>query len=206
MLLIKIKIFFIIIFFPLLLFSQDNKFLEREKQITDKIHFINDSCAKFNINPHILATIIFTEKYLNSNWLDDELDFILVKLGINASCGFCQIKPKTAEWIEEQLNHEESKYYLGKDITNLIKPSKNNTELIDKLANDSINILYASAFLAMNIKRWKDNGIDISNNIEILGTLYTNGARKPNNNMSINSFGKRAKEFYMDKNLLKELK
>ncbi len=55
----------------------------------------------------------------------------------------------------------------------------------------------------MNIGRWKKEGIDISENIAILGTLYSNGARKPNNKMKPNNFGLKLDEFYYDKRVLK---
>ncbi|MBM3712696.1 MAG: hypothetical protein FJW56_04565 [Actinobacteria bacterium] len=60
----------------------------------------------------------------------------------------------------------------------------------------------------MNIERWKSEGsfgkegIDISENVGILGTLYSNGVRRPDANININKFGRKADEFYKSRNLL----
>jgi len=97
---------------------------------------------------------------------------------------------------------------LGDECTKIIPLSKSRSELAKKLQNDSINILYAAAFLKMNIERWKSEGsfgkegIDISENVGILATLYSNGPRKPNTEIKVNKFGITAKNFYIRKNLL----
>ncbi|MBM4175978.1 MAG: hypothetical protein FJ213_07375 [Ignavibacteria bacterium] len=91
---------------------------------------------------------------------------------------------------------------MGDECTKIIPLSKTKGELEEKLQNDSTNILYAAAFIGMNIKRWKDNGIDINENLMILGTLYSNGARRPSKEIKINKFGMNAKEFYNNKFIL----
>lgn len=99
---LKIVIVFILILVTLAA-SQQKKQYEVEQSILSKqIHILNTPKI-FKINPRVLAVIIFTERYLNHNWLDDELDFLLLKFGLNASVEFCQIKFETAEWSERQL-------------------------------------------------------------------------------------------------------
>ncbi len=122
-------------------YYQQNKIYEVEKSVLQRKDYIRNTSKLFGINTRSLAVIIFTERYLNHKWLDDELDFLLLKVGLNASVGFCQIKFETADWIERQLNWSKSHYYLGKEITKIISLSKNREELINKLSNDSINIV-----------------------------------------------------------------
>ncbi|MCX8010344.1 MAG: hypothetical protein N3A61_04275 [Ignavibacteria bacterium] len=194
----------IVLLINLSIYAQsDEKFIYVEKSIYTRQRLINNAADIFNIRPRVLATIILTERYLNSNWLDDELDFLLLQFGINASVGFCQIKYETANWIEHQLNWSRSNYYFGKEFTKIIALSKTKDELEQKLQNDSTNILYAAAFLAMNIRRWKESGIDISENLEVLGTLYSNGASRPNKIIKLNKFGLNAKTFYEDTSVLR---
>jgi len=188
--------------------SQQKKQYEVEMSILSRGNLIQNASKIFEINPRVLAVIIFTERYLNHNWLDDELDFLLLQFGLNASVGFCQIKFETADWIERQLNWSKSNYYLSEKVHKVIKVSKDRGELAQKLQNDSVNILYAAVFLKMNIERWKSEGsfgkegIDISENVGILGTLYSNGVRRSDANININKFGRKADEFYKSRNLL----
>ncbi len=85
-------------------YYQQNKIYEVEKSVLQRKDYIRNASKLFGINTRSLAVIIFTERYLNHKWLDDELDFLLLKVGLNASVGFCQIKFETADWIERQLN------------------------------------------------------------------------------------------------------
>ena len=157
----------------------------------------------FDISPRILASIIYTERTLNYTWEDRALDKILAEAGVNSSIGFSQIKLKTAYWIEVQLNEKSSKFFPGKKYKGKLKLSASPGEIIKKLDNDSLNIMYAAAYLRIIKSRWVRAGCPISGRAEILGTLYSTGIfkrdgseRKPNKNPKANEFGEKVREAF----------
>lgn len=159
------------------------------------------SANKFLINPKILSSIIYVERTLNYSWKDEALDNLLAENGLNSSIGFCQIKMKTAYWIEVQLSDSTKEYFPGNEYKNILKISKSPDEIIDKLNIDSLNILYAAAYLRIIQSRWNKAGFSIDNKTEIVGTLYSTGLfyrdgleRKPNLNPKPNAFGKKILE------------
>ncbi len=142
-----------------------------------------------DINPNYLAAIIYTERTLNYDWEDDTMDIILANAGLNSSIGFCQVKIKTAYFIEKNLQ----KQYLPL--------SKTFEQLLTKLQNDSLNILYAAGYVKLMINRWEKENCSIKEKPEILGTLYSAGLyyrdgkeRTPNTNPKPNQFGSLVKE------------
>ncbi|RMG80679.1 MAG: hypothetical protein D6707_06025 [Bacteroidetes bacterium] len=150
----------------------------------------------FNINADYLKAIVYVERTENMDWRDEALDILLAKKGYNSSVGFCQIKLKTAYWIEIQLSDSASEFFPGKKYKALLKISKTNDELIKKLQNDSLNILYAAAYLRIIQSYWTKLGFSIDNKPEILGTLYSAGLfnsdgtiRNPNAKPKENQFG-----------------
>jgi hypothetical protein len=185
-------------------FQRDKKLLSTEKDIYSRQRYIDNAAVKFNINPRILAVTIFTERYLNYTIIDKELDFVLLDFGINASVGFAQVKPKTAEWIEKELNTPTEKGYMGKSFSRLLHVSTTG-EIKAKLHSDSLNILYAAAYLAIFIKMWKQYGTDIHDNISLLATLYSHGYMDPHK-LKPNSFGIKAQEFYYSPNILSKFR
>ncbi len=204
-----IRIFCLLFLFNLLLLDNVkaqglSKLQSTHKDIYSREKYIISAAHDFNINPRILAVIIFTERYLNYTFIDKELDFLLLDFGINASVGFAQVKLKTAVWIEKQLNNPNKKGYLGKDYSLKLPLSKSVNELKIKLHSDSLNIMYAAAYIAIFIKIWKDDGSNIHCNIAYLATLYSHGYINPNN-FKVNFFGKEAYKFYYSKTLLKNI-
>ena len=101
----------------------------------------------FDVNWEYLSAIVFVERTLFYDWTDDALVIILARAGRNSSIGFCQVKIKTAYWIEKQLNDSLSQFYSGEKYRNILKVSESPEELIYKLKNDTLNIHYASAYL-----------------------------------------------------------
>ncbi|MBU1680059.1 MAG: hypothetical protein KKD86_14630, partial [Bacteroidetes bacterium] len=72
-----------------------------------------------------------------------------------------------------------------------------------KLENDSLNIMYASAYLRIITSLWEKAGFPIDDRADILGTLYSTGLfkrdgkeRKPNGSPKANKFGKEVGEQY----------
>jgi len=193
-------LFFILLFFQISFAEDANTTI---KKINEKIDIIKKASRLFNIDYRILCSIIYSERTLNFNWEDEALDIIIAKSGLNSSIGFCQIKIKTAYWIENQLSDITSVYYPGNNYQRIISISESKIEIIKKLENDTINILYAAAYLRIIISRWMKEDIFISDRPDILGTLYSPGLfysdgseRFPNNKPKSNHFGKRVIEIY----------
>ncbi len=171
------------------------------KLIKKNLPLIKSASAQFHIDYHVLSAIIFVERTLNVDWRDSLFDIQLARFGHNSSIGFCQVKVKTAYFIEKNLNDPQREYFLDDSYINIVTLSKSVDEIIQKLKNDSTNIIYAAAYIKMFTEFWKKEGFNISNKPEIVGTLYSTGLyasngelRKPNKSPKANYFGKRVKE------------
>ena len=204
---------FLIILFVLLIFVNtkdycsnlvfQNKLQKTQEEIYSREKYIQNAAKSFNINPRVLAIIIFTERYLNYTYIDKELDFLLLDFGINASVGFAQVKLKTAEWVEKELNTTTEHGYLGKMYLSKL-PISSLEQIKIRLHSDSLNIMYAAAYLAIYIKMWKELGKDIHDNISVLATLYSHGYISPDK-FKVNSFGENAHKFYYSKVILNNI-
>ncbi|MBD3225216.1 MAG: hypothetical protein GF313_10835 [Caldithrix sp.] len=165
--------------------------------------YFKRAAATFNIDDRCLKAIVFVERTLNYDWKDDALDIPLAYSGHNSSIGFCQIKMKTAYWIEVNLSDSTSEFYPGNFYHNMLPVSKSPGEIIEKLQRDSLNIHYAAGYIKIIQNFWKKAGFPIENRADILGTLYSTGLflpsgeiRIPNKNPKANLFGKKVKEAY----------
>jgi len=165
-------------------------------KLAQKRTTILETAQQFNINPLYLAAVIYTERTLNYDLTDEWFDIPLAKANKNSSIGFCQVKLKTAYFIERQFHNQESLYYPSEQYQNLLQVSSSPQELINKLANDDTNIQYAAAYLKLMEVRWHNAGFSIKERPDILGTLYSAGLfhndgteRLPNSNPQPNEFG-----------------
>lgn len=184
-----------LLFSPAILFSEniDTALIKIERNNK----FFKNASQQFDVNKQYLKSIVLVERLLNFDWSDNALDEIFARSGLNSSIGFCQVKIKTAYFIEKQLNDSTSKFYPGYKYFSLLKISKSPTELMQKLQNDSLNIMYAAAYLKIIINLWEKAGHTIQNRPDILGTLYSTGLfkangilREPNAYPKPNRFGK----------------
>lgn len=162
--------------------------------------WILEASRKFEINPVYLSTIIYVERSTNFDWSDRALDVLIAKRGYNSSIGFCQVKIKTAYWIETQVTNSISKYFPGKKYLCLLGLSKSKDELLKKLSNDSLNIHYSAAYIKIIQCYWAQAGFSIEEKPDIVGTLYSVGMfqddgkpRKPHAHPKANWFGKKVK-------------
>jgi len=169
-------------------------------ELNEKSHIINKASEAFNINPLVLAAIIFTERSMNYDWSDAALDVVIAKRGYNSSIGFCQIKLKTAYWIELQLNDTSSVFFPGGNYA-LFEISASPDRLIEKLQKDSLNILYAAAYIRIIQSYWEKMSFPLNDRPEIVGTLYSIGLfkedgmpRAPHQSPKANLFGKKVKD------------
>lgn len=194
---IFIRILLITVFYFSMCFSenQDSTYL----LISMKSNMINEACSRFDIDANVLKSIIFVERSLNYDWFDKALDVPTALKGYNSSIGFCQVKMKTAYWIEVQLSDSTSEFYPGPKYQNLLPLSKSPRAIIKKLRNDSLNINYAAAYVKIIENYWEKEGFSIKSRADILGTLYSTGLynskgelRKPNASPKANYFGENA--------------
>jgi len=170
-------------------------------KIIERKELILSVSEKFDINPAYLSAVIYTERTKNYDWTDEAFDEVIARVGQNSSLGFSQVKMKTAYFIERQLSDSTREFYCGKKYENILIVSKTPFLLIEKLKNDSLNILYAAAYLRVIQSFWSYSGYSIDNKPEIIGSLYQLGlfhpdgeVRKPHFNPKANEFGKKVKE------------
>lgn len=159
---------------------------------------IQDSAKQFDINPLYLSTIIYTERVLNYSETDKKFDTLLAKVGYNSSVGFCQVKLKTAYFIERLLHDANSQFYAGQKYKDILSVSQHPDEIINKLNDVQHNIQYAAGYLRIIQSYWTKAGFPINDRPDILGTLYSAGlfnndasVRTPNINPVANEFGKK---------------
>lgn len=169
-----------------------------QQKLQERQTFIEDAAQKFAVNPSYLSAIIYVERTSNYDWTDDAWDIALAQSGKNSSIGFTQVKLKTAYFIERQLHDPASIFYPGQLYENILQVSQNPDELIEKLKNDKLNILYAAAYLRLMQSRWDQAGFPIDQRPDILGTLYSAGLfnndgteRQPHAHPKSNEFGKK---------------
>ncbi|MBU0560654.1 MAG: hypothetical protein KJ799_18780 [Bacteroidetes bacterium] len=194
----KLTIFITLIFSVVVFAEHPDTTLAKLQQRKELIELASEV---FDVDSKILSSIIYVERTLNYSWEDDAVDNLLAEAGLNSSIGFCQVKMKTAYWIEVQLNKTNSIYYPNDKYKGKLSLSKSSKEIIEKLNNDSLNIMYATAYLRIIINRWEKENYPIDNRADILGTLYSTGLfkrngkeRLPNRNPKANGFGKKVKE------------
>ena len=163
---------------------------------------IDYASKKFDIDPVKLKAIIYVERTNNYNWQDEYFDDYLAKKGQNSSIGFCQVKMKTAYWIENQLADSTSEFYPGKQYKDILLISQSPQEIIDKLEDDRINLLYASAYMRIIQNYWESRGYSIDDRVDIIATIFSYGIfsrktgepLKPNGDPKPNWFGGEALE------------
>jgi hypothetical protein len=137
--------------------------------------------------------------------MEDRMDHLLAGAGYNSSMGLGQVKLETAIWIEENINDPSSNYYLGEDHRPLLRQSVSRLDLVQKLATDSSNLLYVTAYLEMIKHRWKAAGTPLDTSISVVASLYALGAMKangdermPHGHAEPNQFGRVAEQFYRE--------
>ncbi|MBU2506483.1 MAG: hypothetical protein KJ799_07145 [Bacteroidetes bacterium] len=166
-------------------------------KITERKETILSVSDKFDINPAYLSAIIYTERTKNYDWTDEAFDEVIARVGQNSSLGFSQVKMKTAYFIERQLSDSTSKFYCGIKYKGILEVSKSPFKLITKLQNDSLNILYAAAYLRMIQTFWSNSGYSIDDKPEIIGSLYQLGLFYPDGNARVPHFYPQANDFGM---------
>jgi len=165
---------------------------------------ITYASTAFDIDPLKLQSIIYVERTNNYDWRDKYFDVHLAQKGMNSSIGFCQVKMKTAYWIECQLADSSSEFYPGKSYENILSVSQSPQEIIDKLKDDGTNLLYAAAYMRIIQSYWESKGYPIDDRVDIIATIFSYGIfsretgepLKPHANPKPNRFGEEALDIY----------
>ena len=160
---------------------------------------IEYAAKSFDINSDYLRAIIYVERTNNYTWQDEYFDDYLAKKGQNSSIGFCQVKMKTAYWIEHQLNDSLSEFYPKKKYQSILRISQSPQEIIDKLNDDRTNLLYAAAYMRIIQSYWEQAGFSIDDSVDIIATIFSYGIfsretgkpLKPHGDPKANRFGKK---------------
>jgi hypothetical protein len=168
---------------------------------------IEYAAKMFNVNPDYLKAIIYVERTNNYNWQDEYFDDYLAKKGQNSSIGFCQVKMKTAYWIECQLADISSEFYCGERFSNILPISSSAQNIIDKLNDEQTNLLYAAAYMRIIQSYWGKAGFPIDDRVDIIATIFSYGMfsretgepLKPHGEPKANCFGSEAYRFSRDK-------
>lgn len=164
-----------------------------EKFIEHKKHILS-AAKEFSIDPAMLGAILIDEiaRLLPFEGIIDALGGDIV--GVNVSVGVAQVKIDTAhDLIRKGI------YHPNKKDARLPYDRLTNTgrrHLYDYLIQSKHNIRFAAAFIRHVIDLWSQY-IDLSNRVDIIGTLYNRGYGEPKKNPTANERGKQiANEFY----------
>ena len=162
-----------------------------------------------NVDPGIVAGVIYAEQILNYDWKDEFADVPFYYL--NTSVGIGQVRISTARLLEDK-EYVDKTYYVRYechcDYGNYPKRvevwyapgygevyGNRDLAIAKRLTVDSQNIKYVAAYLNYIQDYWK-NTYDISGRPDILGTLYNIGEGSPNTSPQSNDFGKEVQKQY----------
>lgn len=180
---------------------------------------ISRAAAQTGVSSRLILSLLFVEQmrlYHSERELFKTVFQPLALLGNQSkfSWGIMGLKEKTAIATEEHLRDSASPFYLGPTYEHLLDFSTENTaeERFLRIINEEnhyYSYLYAGLYLKQITRQWELEGHDISNQPEILSTLFNIGfenshpnpaPRSGGSEIEINgttySFGSLAHEFY----------
>lgn len=174
--------------------ESETKAQERARHIIkENAGIIKTAAREFDVDPVIVAGVIYQEQSTNVNFADTLSDYIGGLLYANTSIGIGQVRVNTARALEEQ--------YPSLNPTAAGKEgAPHNTIRVEFLKDPLMNVRYVAAKIAFDQERWKAAGFDISDQPEILGTLYNISSiekpHEPHAEPDSNDFGKGVAENY----------
>jgi len=182
------------------------------EELSHKSEIIKTSAERLDIDPRLLASIIYAEKRVNVT-LVDSFEDVYAYLGHNSSIGLAQIRVNTAKWIIDSAKDTSSDYFIERQYHRWLPNYKSDGEVIRLLKQDSTNCLLAAFHIRQIMRRWERAGFDISSRPEIITTLYTYGLVNrdtgeeiiPHGKPKSNFLGDVAASFYKSLRLRKEL-
>lgn len=186
-------------------FQQDTDKDRATQVILDHADEIRMAANRYQVDAAIIAGCIYTEQYLNVNFIDDLTDWVGATGILDTSIGIGQVKVSTAKQLEEagyiSKTHVDNSvnFVIPTPLTTSVEELNQRAETAaraKRLDNDYENIMYVAAYLSQFIDQWKEEFPEISVRPDILGTLFNLGYRPPNPDPSPNSFGSTVDENY----------
>ena len=174
--------------------SESKAQIRARRIIEEHAGSIKTAAEEFDVDPVIVAGVIYQEQSTNVNFVDTLADYIGGLLFVNTSIGIGQVRVQTAEELEY-------KYPQLHPIVKSDHVIQSNAVRVEFLKDPLMNIRYVAAKIAFDQERWKEAGFDISDRPDILGTLYNiedvkNPKKEPHANPDSNDFGKGVAENY----------
>jgi len=183
-----------------------------------------------SISPRLLVAVVIAEqlRFFTADRENYKKVFEPLKiLGTLSqfSLGVSGVKPETGKMIEDNLKNPNSPFYITKEYERLLDYNQNGTvagtstkDLYSRLTdqhNHYYSYLYTALFIKEVESQWKRAGYDISNNPEIISTIFNLGFDKsiPKENPEVAgsiiniggekiSFGRLSYEFYYSGEML----
>ena len=182
-----------------------NKYTEGERNgsaaqvIRTNKSIIKNAATRYEVDPKILAGVIYVEQYYNVDWVDATTDWIAFYGIIDMSVGVGQVRHSTAILLEEKgyvspTQKEEGGWSLpfGKTVYGTETMARHK-----RLEDNEWNITYGAAYLRYLQDLWGEEFPEIATRPDILGALYNLGDKKPpHSNPKPNEFGERVQKYY----------
>ena len=158
-----------------------------EELIRKNADFIIEAAEEFDIDPQILAGVIYAEQTLNVDIFDTLFDWVGSSGMIDTSVGISQVKMSTAKSVEDDGLIEKSTQTV---LHGVIVEKTEIQQRYERLTDNKTNIRYAAAYLRQLTNEWQPSYKRISQSPSILGTLYNIGVGTPHGNPKPNNFGR----------------
>jgi hypothetical protein len=147
---------------------------------------IRQAAMDAGISPRLLLGGVIGEQFRFFTGKRDSFKTYFEPLKILASLskfsyGIAGLKPETVAQIDVNLHKQDSIFYLGKDMEQVITyPAGSDEqavrfERITDTKNTYYSYLYVGLFMRQVINQWKASGYDIANRPDVLSTLYNLG-------------------------------
>lgn len=165
--------------------STDQWALMREVFTRDQ-EVINRAARDAGISPRLILCGVIGEQFRFFNNRRDSFKSYFEPLKIlaslsNTSFGIAGLKPKTIGQIEDNLKNNNSVFYLGENMENVVDHEEGvdiELDRMNRITNSKdpyYSYLYVGLYMREIIAQWQRSGYDIGHRPEILATLYNLG-------------------------------
>jgi len=188
--------------FAIKLSTTSENSLTRENAFAKESSSLTKIANEFEISPRILVSVLWSRQEVDSWTFGQRITNLFRESGRKHSERIYSVDFQTAEWVEEQISNHHGPYFLTDDKASLIGKSESQRDLVEKLKSTETNIRYNCAYMAMVIRAWREDSMDISQSIDTLATLFSLGANASLREIVVNEYGNRAKAFHESDRLL----
>ncbi len=176
---------------------------EAEKSVNEQLKKLAPSINKYSkelgVDPRIVGGVIYVEDFRSlttpKGFIEGKLEgrwitrMLLEMKG--ATIGVGQMSREEMWRIIKNFNDANSKFYMGKNFENYVteKDFENSEKGIEYVKNGihgyvftdpDVQVKFVASMIAQFQAQWKNEGYDISDKPEILGTLYNIGFKNSN--------------------------